>query len=132
MVAITAACMAANLCGQMMTYLKIGDKSGSASFSEKLRTIDRYMNYRNLPQDLRDRISCHYHTLWNRYRSTGDDRGSLSRLLSTPLAESIAWEFNKDVMNTVPLLKSIRPDLRNAIAGILKPQVFFSIICILI
>lgn len=115
--------LGANLAGQLMTYLSEGDKCGEGAFKEKLRSVENYIRYRGLGDDVRSMILLTYHTMWTRERRTDYNKHSFLGLLSKPLAAEVALELNAGVLDMMVITKHCRPSLHGRIASTLRPQV---------
>lgn len=121
--AIVGACMGANICGQLSSYLKLGDRTGEMAFKEKIKSIERYCAYRNLRADLGLSLVANYHIMWEKERRVGTKKTSFMHALSTGLIGDVALALNRQIIDVVPLFQTCRSSLLPRIAYALKPQI---------
>ena len=121
--AIVCACMGANICGHMTSYLKLGDRTGEIYFKEKLKSVEHYCAYRKLSPDLALSLIANYHMMWNKERRVGTKKTSFMHALSAGLIGDVALALNRKVMDVVPLFEACRSSLLPRLAYILKPQI---------
>ncbi|CAE7742665.1 Cnga2, partial [Symbiodinium microadriaticum] len=120
--AITGGALGANLAGQLMTYLQGGDKCGAAAFKEKLRSVENYIRYRGLSEDIRAMILLTYHTMWSRERRSDYGKDSFLGLLPKPMAAEVAQELNASIIDMIIVTKHMRDALHGRMALFLRPQ----------
>jgi CRP-like cAMP-binding protein len=123
MLTIFAGALGANLAGQLMSYLSGGDKCGAGAFKEKLRSVENYVLYRGLSDDVRAMVLLNYHTMWNRERRTNYSAESFLGLLSRPLAAEVALELNANIITMMVVSKHCRSPLHGRMALALRPQI---------
>ena len=121
--AIVGACMGANICGQLSSYLKLGDRTGEMAFKEKLKSVEHYCSYRNFNPDLRLSLIANYHIMWNKERRVGSKKSSFMHALPTGMMGEVALALNKEIFEVVPLFHSCRKSLHSRVAYQLKPQI---------
>jgi len=121
--AIVGACMGANICGQLSSYLKLGDRTGEMAFKEKLKSVEHYCSYRNLNPDLRLSLIANYHIMWNKERRVGTKKSSFMYALPTGMMGEVALALNKEIFDVVPLFHACRSSLHSRVAFQLKPQI---------
>jgi CRP-like cAMP-binding protein len=121
--AIVGACMGANICGQLSSYLKLGDRTGEMAFKEKLKSVEHYCSYRNLKIDLRLSLIANYHIMWDKERRVGTKKSSFLHALSTGMMGDVALALNKRIIDVVPLFQACRTSLHSRLAYALKPQI---------
>ena len=121
--AIVGACMGANICGQLSSYLKLNDRTGEMAFKEKLKSVEHYCSYRNLNPDLRLSLIANYHIMWNKERRVGTKKSSFLHALSSGLMGDVALALNRKIIDVVPLFQTCRTSLHSLLAYSLKPQI---------
>jgi hypothetical protein len=72
---------------------------------DKISSINQYMHYRKLPDDLQRRIRAHYEYAWKR-QTVYDEREILTQLPSF-LRTKVALRLNKDLIQNVPFFKDL-------------------------
>ena len=121
--AITGGALGANLAGQLMTFLSGEDKCGAAAFKEKLRSVENYIRYRGLTDDIRAMILLNYHAMWSRERRSDYGADSFLGLLPAPFAAEVAYELNAPIIDMMVVTKHLREALYGRMALALRPQV---------
>jgi len=102
-VVLTGACFFAGIIGSFAEFLSHGDESGSSAFKTKLRKLEEYMKYRNLPASLQDEILFYHKSRWK--RSQVLEEKEVTSLLSEPLQRDVSFEILSDVVLNIPILK---------------------------
>jgi len=93
-----------------------------AQFMEKIEKINTFMNYKNLPDDLQDRVRNYYNYLWENKK--GYDESLVMGDLPSSLKMDIALHLNSDLVRNIPILRGASDDLINRLVLFLKPVVF--------
>ena len=93
-----------------------------SQFRERIETIDTFLKYRNIPQDLQKRILDYYQYLWESRR--GYEEASLLKDLPTSLQTQVSFFLNRDIIEKVPIFKNAARELIRDIVLNLKPVIY--------
>lgn len=93
-----------------------------AQFQEKMEKIGTFMKYRNIPEDMQNRINSYYKYLWASRR--GYDESSVLDDLPHPLKVQVSLFLNQDIIHKVPIFKGASEDFIKEIILNLEPVVF--------
>jgi len=121
-VVLIGACFLAGLIGAFGAYLSECDKLGFNSFKEKLQKLKKYMNYRNIPEDVQASILFFHHCRW-KDSQTLDERETL-QILPEPLQLEISFAVKRRIIRLAPILDALTEIVQKRIAHALLLQVY--------
>lgn len=121
-VVLVGACFLAGLIGAFGAYLGESDTIGSNAFKDKIQKLTKYLDYRNIPEEIQASILFFHHCRW-KDSQTLDERETLS-LLPEPLQLDISFAVKRRVIRQVPILDSLPNIVQKRIAHALILQVF--------
>lgn len=93
-----------------------------AHFSEKIDKITAFLNYRNVPPEMKEKVMSYYDYLWN--SRLGYDESAVIEDLPPSLRTEVSLFLNKDIIEKVPLFKGASHDFIREIVNILEALVF--------
>eukprot|EP00587_Corethron_hystrix_P004780 CAMPEP_0113299800 /NCGR_PEP_ID=MMETSP0010_2-20120614/1685_1 /TAXON_ID=216773 ORGANISM="Corethron hystrix, Strain 308" /NCGR_SAMPLE_ID=MMETSP0010_2 /ASSEMBLY_ACC=CAM_ASM_000155 /LENGTH=387 /DNA_ID=CAMNT_0000153097 /DNA_START=1943 /DNA_END=3106 /DNA_ORIENTATION=+ /assembly_acc=CAM_ASM_000155 len=79
------------------------DTTGKNAFKAKLQKLQKYMDFRKLPEDLKDCILTHYKYKWSRSQIL--DEENIMKILPKPLQMDLSHEVLQFVIEKVPVLR---------------------------
>lgn len=120
---ICGAYIAAICVGYLGGYQTDEDARNDHAFRAKLRQVDQYLQFRQVPSNLHEAIVTQYHYLWQKHRSLQGEKHELLGLLSAPSRLEILRHLHGEIMETVPIMKEAAGPLKRRLASILHPQV---------
>jgi len=91
-------------------------------FKERMKNINTFLKYRNIPMHLQQKVNKYYNYLWDSRR--GYDEAEILGELPLPLKTAIALFINKDIIEKVPIFKGASDELKKEIILNLQPVVF--------
>jgi len=91
-------------------------------FQEKMEKVSTFLKYKNIPQDLKLKISDYYEYLWESRR--GYDESSILQDLPKPLKTSVSLFLNRRIIQKVPIFKGASEEFIKEIILNLQPVVF--------
>jgi len=91
-------------------------------FQEKMEKVSTFLRYKNIPHDLKLKISDYYEYLWESRR--GYDESSILQDLPKPLKTSISLFLNRGIIQKVPIFKGASEEFIKEIILNLQPVVF--------
>ena len=121
-VVLIGACFLAGLIGAFGAYLAESDTIGSNAFQEKIQKLKKYLQYRNIPEDIQASILFFHHCRW-KDSQTLDERETLS-ILPEPLQLDISFAVKQRVIRLVPVLATLPDIVQKRIAHSLILQVY--------
>lgn len=114
---IVTTCAIANL-----QLVVINADAAFTEFQQKLETINRYMRYRRLPDDLQSRILTFYRYQWDTLK--GVDEEKIMNDLPTSLQQQVANFMCRDLIASLPLLRGANTSLLNALADFTHVNIY--------
>ncbi len=93
-----------------------------SQYQEKMEKVSTFMRYKNIPPDLKHKISDYYDYLWESRR--GYDESSILTDLPKPLKTSIALFLNREIIQKVPIFQGASEEFIKEIILNLEPVVF--------
>jgi voltage-gated potassium channel len=91
-------------------------------FKEKMKTINTFLNYRNIPNDMKKKVNSYYYYLWDSRH--GYNETEIMNDLPLQLKESISLHLNKDIIAKVPLFTGASEEFIKEIIFNLESVVF--------
>ena len=91
-------------------------------FKERMKNINTFLKYRDIPMSLQQKVNKYYNYLWDSRR--GYNEAEIIADLPLPLKTSIALFINKDIIEKVPIFKGASDELKKEIILNLQPVVF--------
>jgi CRP-like cAMP-binding protein len=98
------------------------EEEHSRLLRKKIKSINEYMRYRQLPKSIKDRIRSHYNFAWKRL--TVYDEQQILEELPLNLRTQIALHLNESLIQTVPLLADMvesQPECTALLTTLLRP-----------
>lgn len=92
-----------------------------ALFQQKMDSINGYMDYRQLPQELKQRVRRYYEYLWS--CNNGLDEEEIFEDLSPPLRQEITLHLNQEILEKVPLFQGCDQSFIEEVVSKLRPQI---------
>ncbi|KAL9644352.1 hypothetical protein ABK040_005810 [Willaertia magna] len=92
-----------------------------SAFVEKFDAISDYLNYRNLPPDLQNRVKQYYRYLWKSRK--GLDESKIISELPDFLKIDVAMQLNSEIVSKVALFKQCSKNFINEVIVNLKPKI---------
>ena len=93
-----------------------------SQYRDKLDKINAFLNYRNIPHDLQQKINDYYNYLWESRR--GYDESAVIEDLPFALKTTVSLQINREIIEKVPLFQTAGEDLIREIVLNLTPVVF--------
>lgn len=93
-----------------------------ANFIEKMERVGTFMRYRNLPEDLQEKVQQYYAYLWENRK--GYDESSVMSDLPSSLKMKVALYLNKEMLEKIPLFKGASESLLKELVMNLKPVIY--------
>eukprot|EP00002_Diphylleia_rotans_P001080 TRINITY_DN10594_c0_g1_i2.p1 TRINITY_DN10594_c0_g1~~TRINITY_DN10594_c0_g1_i2.p1 ORF type:complete len:1147 (+),score=246.34 TRINITY_DN10594_c0_g1_i2:43-3483(+) len=119
-VMLMGSAMYSTVFGSMVTLVSSLNADVQAN-RQKLTNLEDYMNLRDLPSDLRDRIRHYYDIIWNRHK--GLNEGQILNQMPYNLRSEVALFLYKDTLLKVNIFQGINNlSFINSIVLMLKPQ----------
>lgn len=112
----------AGLIGAFAEYLGECDRIGVNAFHEKIQNLQKYLHYRNIPEDIQASILFFHHCRW-KDSQTLDERETL-KILPELLQLDIAFAVKQRVIKLVPILDSLSNIVQKRLAHALILQVY--------
>eukprot|EP00276_Gloeochaete_wittrockiana_P008500 CAMPEP_0184663492 /NCGR_PEP_ID=MMETSP0308-20130426/48306_1 /TAXON_ID=38269 /ORGANISM="Gloeochaete witrockiana, Strain SAG 46.84" /LENGTH=610 /DNA_ID=CAMNT_0027106249 /DNA_START=315 /DNA_END=2148 /DNA_ORIENTATION=+ len=106
----------------MMSTLIANMNAAEALFRHKMDVLSQYMRYRQLPQQLQQRIMSYYDYVWSRQKGL-DDRSILNDLPQY-LQQEVAIFLNREILSKVPLFAGSSQGFINELVLQLQPRVY--------
>lgn len=91
-------------------------------FKEKLKTVNTFLNYRNIPPDMKRKINNYYYYLWDSRH--GYNEMEIMNDLPLQLKESVSLFLNKDIIAKVPIFTGASEEFIKEIIFSLEPVVY--------
>lgn len=91
------------------------------NYLSTLDKVEDFMRYNDLPAGVRKKVRSYYHYIWERHH--GYDDYEILIHLPQKLRAEVALSMNADIINKVPILKGISPELLQEIVLELNPIV---------
>ena len=123
-VVLAGACFLAGLISVFAEYLGECDRIGVNAFDQKIQNLKKYLQYRNIPEDIQASILFFHNCRW-KDSQTLDERETL-RLLPEPLQLDIAFAVKQRVIKLVPILDALPNTIQKRLAHAMILQVFSS------
>ncbi len=120
-VVLIGACFLAGMIGSFAEYLSHNDESGQSAYNTKVKKLQDYMNYRNLPHRLQKEILFFHHHKWINSQSL-DERAVIS-ILPVPLQMDLSYEILRPLIHQFPILTEAQTIVQKRIAHALSRQV---------
>ncbi|MCE9500184.1 MAG: cyclic nucleotide-binding domain-containing protein [Leptospira sp.] len=92
-----------------------------SKFSEKMARLDSFMEYKKIPQDLKNKISDYFIYLWETKR--GYDETIITDGLPSALKMKVSLYLNREVFDKVPLFHNASEHIISKLVFNLKPVV---------
>eukprot|EP01029_Cantina_marsupialis_P017915 TRINITY_DN404_c0_g1_i4.p1 TRINITY_DN404_c0_g1~~TRINITY_DN404_c0_g1_i4.p1 ORF type:complete len:2361 (+),score=342.30 TRINITY_DN404_c0_g1_i4:1283-8365(+) len=89
---------------------------------KKMDALNRYMNYRRLPDEVRGRVRHYYQYIWETLR--GMDEGSFSQKLPSSLKMLMWGSRTHDLLKKISFLRNINTAMMHTISFALEQKVF--------
>lgn len=102
-VILSGASFGAGIIGSFTEFLSNSDESGHSAFRTKLKKLQEYMDYRQLPSLLQNEIFVYHHSRWAQSQVL-DEKLAVS-MLSEPLQMEVAYEKLYFVIQKIPVLR---------------------------
>ncbi len=93
-----------------------------SQYQEKMEKVTTFLRYKNIPHDLKNKISDYYDYLWESRR--GYDEASILEDLPKPLKTSVSLFLNRGIIQKVPIFQGASEEFIKEIILNLKPVVF--------
>ncbi|MDC7242197.1 MAG: cyclic nucleotide-binding domain-containing protein, partial [Spirochaetales bacterium] len=93
-----------------------------SQYQEKMEKVSTFMRYKNIPADLKHKISDYYDYLWESRR--GYDESSILEDLPKPLKTSISLFLNREIIQKVPIFQGTSEEFIKEVILNLEPVVF--------
>ncbi len=91
-------------------------------FKEKMKTVNTFLNYRNIPAKIKKKINDYYYYLWDSRH--GYNEMDIMNDLPLQLKESVSLFLNKDIIEKVPIFSGASDEFIKEIILSLEPVVF--------
>eukprot|EP00742_Colponemidia_sp_Colp-10_P009640 GILJ01010531.1.p1 GENE.GILJ01010531.1~~GILJ01010531.1.p1 ORF type:complete len:2063 (+),score=307.09 GILJ01010531.1:68-6256(+) len=115
-------CLRASLVGMASVYFEKKDTTGSNAFRSRIRNIQRYIEYRNLPVDVSQKILNHFDFV--RQQTSGFNPDTMLSTLPEALQMEVMFHMCKHVISKIPIMAMSRPLMQKQLAMVIKPQIF--------
>lgn len=92
------------------------------NFLEKIEKVNTFLNYKKIPNELRESIYNYYNFLWDKRR--GFDESSVMNDLPYSLRMRVALYMNKGIIEKINLFKGASEEIISEIVLQLKPEIF--------
>ncbi|QEN09256.1 cyclic nucleotide-binding domain-containing protein [Oceanispirochaeta crateris] len=93
-----------------------------SQYQEKMEKVTTFLRYKNIPHDLKVKISDYYDYLWESRR--GYDESSILQDLPKPLKTSVSLFLNRGIIQKVPIFKGANEEFIKEVILNLNPVVF--------
>lgn len=93
-----------------------------AQFLDKMDRVNNFMNFKNIPQDLKNKISEYYFYLWESKR--GYEESQVMQDLPSSLKMKVALYLNKEIFQKIPLFHGAEETLIEQLVEHLQPVVY--------
>lgn len=93
-----------------------------SQYQEKMEKVTTFLRYKNIPHDLKNKISDYYDYLWESRR--GYDEATILEDLPKPLKTSVSLFLNRGIIQKVPIFQGASEEFIKEIILNLKPVVF--------
>ncbi len=93
-----------------------------SQYREKMEKVTTFMRYKNIPMDLKAKITDYYDYLWESRR--GYDEASILEDLPKPLQTSVSLFLNQGIIQKVPIFQGASDEFIKEIILNLRPVVF--------
>lgn len=120
-VVLIGACFLAGFIGSFAEYLSHNDESGQSAYETKMRKLQDYMSYRNLPHDLQREILFFHHHKWNNSKLL--DEREVINILPLPLQMDLSFEILGSLIKQFPVLTELKIRVQKRICHALSMQV---------
>jgi CRP-like cAMP-binding protein len=122
-VAIAGAYIAAIFMGYCESYQLDKDARSDHAFKTKIRMIERFIQYRQLPTALKESIVMQFNYLWTQTRSLDGIKNTLLENLSEPCRIDVLAHLHRDLIENVPVLRDTCSQLKRRLSAKLTPQI---------
>eukprot|EP00111_Clytia_hemisphaerica_P021477 TCONS_00063185-protein len=120
---VTGATFYALFIAHSMAFIIQRDSSKS-TYQEKIKQIEEYMHHRNVPPEIKKRISNYFEHKYHQGRFF--DEQAIMSVIGKPLREEIVHHTCKDLVESVPFLKAASPHFVTAVLDRLTFDVYLS------
>ena len=120
-VVVSGACIFAGIIGACAVVFFHADNSGKVAHKAMMRRLEKYMNYRELPDNLHNPISTHFRSLWQLEHGVG--MLNILDQLPVPMRLDIAYCVRREVLKSIPSLEKCRKVVKQTIALAMKQHV---------
>ncbi len=93
-----------------------------SQYQEKMEKVSTFLRYKNIPMDLKTKITDYYDYLWESRR--GYDEASILEDLPRPLQISVSLFLNRGIIQKVPIFQGASEEFIKEIILNLRPVVF--------
>ena len=120
---VTGATFYALFIAQSMAYL-IESNYSKISYLEKMKETGEYLSYRNIPDDLRQRVHTYFNQKYIHQRYF--DEHSVLAEISKPIRDDIIRYTCRDVINSIPYLGKVPGETLTSMLSMLSSNVYLS------